>query len=69
VSDPERQERPISVEAVGTLVWLLDAKSGVDRRRYSILSRLKSVRDSEQFEALPEALQARVREILANQER
>jgi hypothetical protein len=66
VSDRERSEQPeeaISVEAVGTLVWLLDGKN-LDRRRYAVLNRLRKVRESDQFEALPDALRERVREIL-----
>lgn len=71
MSDPERPERaqePSSAEAVGTLVWLLDANH-VDRRRHSILRRLRAVRDSDQFETLPNALRERVREILADEAR
>jgi len=57
--------RATSAEAVGTLVWLLDSQN-VDRRRYGILNRLRAVRDSDEFETLPEALRKRVREILAD---
>lgn len=66
VSDGERSVRSepaTSTEKVGTLIWLLDANS-LDRRRYSVLNRLRSVRDSDQFEALPDALRQKVREIL-----
>jgi hypothetical protein len=59
-----RPERPVSTEAVGTLIWLLDSES-VDRRRYTILSRLKALRDSDQFQSLPDALRQKVREIIA----
>lgn len=57
-------ERGISAEAVETLVWLAESK-GVDRRRYSIVNRLRAVRDSDHFATLPEDLRARVREIVA----
>jgi hypothetical protein len=55
-------------EAVETLVWLLDT-NGLDRRRYRIVNRLRSVRDSDEFATLPEDLRARVREIVAESER
>ena len=57
----------ISIEAVETLLWLA-ASEGVDRGRYRIVNRLRAVRDSERFEALPEALRERVREIVAGSE-
>ena len=57
-------EQEISAEAVETLVWLAESKS-VDRRRYSIVNRLRAVRDSDHFATLPEDLRARVREIVA----
>lgn len=66
MSDLRRSAQPSPAEAVETLVWLLDADS-VDRRRYAIVNRLRTVRDSEQFETLPEALRQRVREILARE--
>jgi len=65
VSGSERApERRISAEAVETLVWLAESK-GVDRRRYTIVNRLRAVRDSDHFGTLPEDLRARVREIVA----
>jgi predicted RNase H-like nuclease len=69
VTDRDRAlKQGFSAEAVETLVWL--AKShGVDRRRYRIVSRLRSVRDSDQFADLPEDLRERVREIVADAER
>jgi hypothetical protein len=63
----DNPRRSNSAEAVGTLLWLLDSQS-VDRRRYGILNRLRAVRDSEEFEALPDALRQRVRDILADTE-
>jgi hypothetical protein len=63
----DNRRRAASAEAVGTLLWLLDSQS-VDRRRYGILNRLRAVRDSDEFETLPDALRQRVREILADNE-
>lgn len=60
--------RTVSAEAVETLVWLLDT-NGVDRRRYRIVNRLRSVRDSDEFATLPADLRGRVREIVAESER
>jgi hypothetical protein len=61
-----KPERPISAEAVGTLVWLLD--SSLDRRRYAVVNRLRAVRDSDEFGSLPEALRERVRKLIAESE-
>jgi hypothetical protein len=63
-----RANRPISTEAVGTLIWLLDTNN-LDRRRYSVVNRLRAIRESDQFETLPEALRQRIREVLADSER
>jgi hypothetical protein len=52
---------------VETLVWLAESK-GIDRRRYGIVNRLRSVRDSEQYWSLPDHLRKRVREIVADSE-
>jgi hypothetical protein len=57
----------ITTEAVETLLWLA-ASEGVDRGRYRIVNRLRAVRDSERFEALPEALRERVRQVVADSE-
>ena len=64
----ETAARENPTEAVETLVWLLET-NGVDRRRYRIVNRLRSVRDSDEFATLPEDLRARVREIVAESER
>jgi hypothetical protein len=61
-------ERPISVGAVGALVAFLDT-SGFDRRRFKAVNRLRALRDSEQFETLPDDLRLRVREIVADTDR
>lgn len=65
---PEAQKRPISAEAVGALVAFLGT-SGLDRRRFRIVNRLRTLQDSDQFASLPEDLRDRVREIVADAER
>jgi hypothetical protein len=68
VSDTDRaSQRRISAEAVETLVWLLETPE-VDRRRYRMVNRLRTVRDSEEFATLPEDLRERVRQIVAESE-
>jgi hypothetical protein len=68
VTDRDRApERTTSAEAAETLVWLLD--TGVDHRRYRIVNRLRSVRDSDEFASLPEDLRERVHQIVAESER
>ena len=68
MTDTDRApERRTSAEAVETLVWLLETP-GVDRRRYRIVNRLRSVRDSDEFATLPEDLRERVRQIVAESE-
>ncbi len=68
MTDTDRApERRTSAEAVETLVWLLD--TGVDRRRYRIVSRLRAVRDGDEFATLPEELREKVRQIVAESER
>jgi hypothetical protein len=68
VSDTDRaSQRRISAEAVETLVWLLETP-GVDRRRYRMVNRLRTVRESEEFATLPEDLRERVRQIVTESE-
>jgi hypothetical protein len=64
----QKHERTTSAETAGTLVWLLD-KQPVDRRRYAIVNRLRRLRDSDEFAALPEALRERVRELIDETDR
>ena len=64
----KKGEWTTSAEAAGTLVWLLGTE-GVDRRRSSIVNRLRRLRDSDEFATLPEALRERVREIVDETER
>jgi hypothetical protein len=54
---------PISAEAVGTLVAFYDTHA-FKQRRYTIVQRLRALRDSAAFETLPEDLRQRVREIV-----
>jgi len=67
VTEGERSggDRGLSTEKVGTLIWLLD-EGNLDRRRNSALNRLRAVRDSDEFETLPEALRQKVRQIIAD---
>ena len=58
-------ERPISAGAVGALVAFLDT-NGFDHRRYTAVNRLRTLRDSDQFETLPEDLRQRVQQIVAD---
>ncbi|HXH97529.1 MAG TPA: hypothetical protein VNH40_10000 [Gaiellaceae bacterium] len=59
---------PLSAEAVGTLVAFYDL-NGFERRRYTIVRRLRALRDSDQFAMLPQDLRERIREIVAAAER
>jgi hypothetical protein len=56
--------RPLSAEAVGTLVAFYDT-DGFVRRRYSVVQRLHEIHDSTYFATLPEDLRERIREIVA----
>jgi len=47
----------------------LAESKGIDRRRYRVVNRLRSVRDSERYWDLPDYLRKRVREIVADSER
>lgn len=67
--DREQQEDgPISAEAVGTLVAYLET-NGFERRRFSVVRRLRAIRDSKQFATLPDDLRERIRQIVADAER
>jgi hypothetical protein len=66
--DGQPATRGFSAEAVETLVWLAES-AGIDRRRYRIVNRLRSLSDSDEFATLPEDLRERVREIVADPER
>jgi hypothetical protein len=64
----ERTRQPVSPEGVATLIAFLDT-GAFDRRRYTILSRLRALHDSDQFAALPDDLRQRIREIVADTSR
>jgi hypothetical protein len=66
--DGQPPTRHFSAEAVETLVWLAES-AGIDRRRYRIVNRLRSLSDSDEFATLPEDLRERFREIVADAER
>lgn len=59
----------VSAGAVGALIAFLDTSGGFDHRRFRAVSRLRALRDSEEFETLPEDLRQRVREIVAGTDR
>jgi hypothetical protein len=62
------QDTPISVAALGTLVAFLET-SGLDRRRYRIVNRLRALSNSDEFASLPDDLRDRVREIVRDADR
>lgn len=54
--------------AVGALIASFDTGAFISRR-HVVLTRLREIRDSDQFGSLPDDLQQRVREIVAESER
>jgi len=71
VTVPESDARangPTAAEGAATLVWFLEM-GAVDSRRYTIVNRLRRLRDGDEFATLPEDLRARIREIIADAER
>lgn len=69
----DREERktsgqPTAAEGASTLVWFLES-GAVDRRQYTIVNRLRRLRDSDEFVTLPDDLRAKIREIIADAER
>jgi hypothetical protein len=64
----QRRDWATSAEKAGTLVWLLDNQP-IDRRRYAMVNRLRRLRDSDEFAALPETLRERVRELIDETDR
>lgn len=61
-------DRPMYPAAVGALIASYETGAFVSRR-HVVLGRLRQIRDSSQFESLPDDLQQRVREIVAESER
>ena len=70
VSEHEQEEtpRPMFAEGVGMLIALLDT-GALDRRRYTVVNRLRRLQDTDDFASLPEDLRERIREITADAER
>jgi hypothetical protein len=71
VSEHEQEETPprlMFAEGVGMLIALLDS-GAIDRRRYTVVNRLRRLQDTDDFASLPEDLRERVREITADAER
>jgi hypothetical protein len=60
--------QPSAAEGTVTLVWFLES-GAVDRRQYTIVNRLRRLRDSDEFVTLQEDLRARIREITTATER
>ena len=66
VSEHEHEEGAgwlTGAESVGMLMALLDA-GALDRRRYTIVNRLRRLHDSEDFASLPEDLRERIQELI-----
>jgi hypothetical protein len=61
-------DKPLYPAAVGALVASFDTGAFVSRR-HVVIGRLRQIRDSDQFDSLPDDLQQRVREIVAESER
>ena len=68
MSERERTDQPISTESAERLVALLDT-GAIDRRRYTMVNRLRRLHDSDHFATLPEDLRRRIREIVADSAR
>ncbi len=57
----------VSPEAAGSLIAFLET-GALRSRRHLVLSRLRSLRDSEEFPSLPEDLQQKIRDVVAENE-
>jgi hypothetical protein len=71
VSEHEQGETPdrlMFAEGVGMLIALLDT-GALDRRRYTVVNRLRQLQHTDDFASLPEDLRERIREITAEAER
>jgi len=71
VSEHEQAETPARLmfaEGVGMLIALLDT-GALDRRRYTVVNRLRQLQHTDDFASLPEDLRERIREITADAER
>ena len=70
MSEDEQEETPprlMFAEGVGMLIALLDT-GAIDRRRYTVVNRLRHLQDTDDFASLPEDLRERIREITADAE-
>ena len=71
MSEHEQEEEPARLmfaEGVGMLIALLDT-GALDRRRYTVVNRLRRLQHTDDFASLPEDLRERIREITADAER
>jgi hypothetical protein len=71
VNEHEQEETPprlMFAEGVGMLIALLDS-GAIDRRRYTVVNRLRRLQDTDDFASLPEDLRERIREITAEADR
>jgi hypothetical protein len=57
----------VSPEAAGALIRFLES-GALQSRRHTVLWRLRNLRDSEDFPSLPEDLQQKIREVVAESE-
>jgi hypothetical protein len=53
----------VSAEAAGSLIAFLET-GGLRSRRHVVISRLRSLCDSEEFPSLPDDLQQKIREVV-----
>jgi hypothetical protein len=60
--------RPVSPEAAGSLVAFLET-GALRSRRLTVISRLRVLRDSEEFASLPDDLRDKIRELLEAERR
>jgi len=55
--------RHVSAEAAGSLIAFLET-GAIRSRRHVVMSRLRSLRDSEEFPSLPDDLQQKIRDVV-----
>jgi len=55
--------RHVSAEAAGSLIAFLE-NGAIRSRRHVVMSRLRSLRDSEEFPSLPDDLQQKIRDVV-----
>jgi hypothetical protein len=59
--------RHVSPEAAGSLIAFLET-GALQSRRHVVMSRLRSLRDGDDFPNLPEDLQQKIRDVIAASE-